>query len=120
MARSLAQIKQQIAKLHDEAHAIEDKERVDVIKRIQAAMAHYSLTADDLLAARPKRGRPRKDAAKTIAPSRSAVGRSARKGKKVPPKFGDGSGNTWTGRGNRPRWLVAALAEGKTMDQFAL
>ena len=34
-------------------------------------------------------------------------GRSALKGRKVPPKYRSPSGETWAGRGARPRWLVA-------------
>ena len=36
-------------------------------------------------------------------------GGSALKGKKVPPKYRGPSGETWAGRGARPRWLVAAI-----------
>ena len=28
--------------------------------------------------------------------------------------------NTWTGRGNKPRWLVARLEEGKQLADFAV
>src|SRR5262249_21908665 len=34
---------------------------------------------------------------------------SALKGRKVPPKYRSPSGETWAGRGARPRWLVAAI-----------
>jgi DNA-binding protein H-NS len=54
-----------------------------------------------------------------IAPSRSRGGSTLR-GKKVPPKYRDGSGNTWAGRGVRPRWLVAAIKEGKKLEDFAV
>ena len=36
-------------------------------------------------------------------------GRSALKGKKVPPKYRGPSGETWAGRGAKPRWLVDAM-----------
>jgi DNA-binding protein H-NS len=47
-------------------------------------------------------------------------GRSAMKGMKVPPKFKGPAGETWAGRGARPRWLVAALKEGKKLEEFAI
>jgi DNA-binding protein H-NS len=120
MTRSLAQIKRQIAKLQHEAESIETKERTDVIKRIREAIAHYSLSSDELFTAPAKRTRSRKAVpAKARSGSRPSA-RSASKGRKVAPKYRDTSGNTWTGRGSKPRWLVAALAEGKTLDQFAL
>jgi DNA-binding protein H-NS len=42
------------------------------------------------------------------------------KGKKVPPKYRSPSGETWAGRGVRPRWLVAALKRGKKLDDFLI
>ena len=47
-------------------------------------------------------------------------GGSALKGKKVPPKYRDPSGETWAGRGARPRWLVAAIKGGKKLDDFLI
>ena len=54
-----------------------------------------------------------------IAPSRGRGG-SVLRGKKVPPKYRDRAGNTWAGRGARPRWLVAAIKEGKKLEDFAV
>ena len=39
---------------------------------------------------------------------------SSLKGKKVPAKYRDKAGNTWAGRGAKPRWLVAAIKEGRS------
>jgi DNA-binding protein H-NS len=47
-------------------------------------------------------------------------GRSALKGKKVPPKYRGPSGETWAVRGARPRWLVAAIKGGKKLDDFLI
>jgi len=47
-------------------------------------------------------------------------GRSALKGRKVPPKYRGPSGETWAGRGARPRWLVAAIKGGKKIDDFLI
>jgi len=54
-----------------------------------------------------------------IAPSRGRRG-SSLKGKKVPPKYRDSAGNVWAGRGAKPRWLVAAIKEGKKLEDFAI
>jgi len=40
------------------------------------------------------------------------------KGKKVPIKYRDENGNTWTSRGSQPKWLVAALASGRKLEEF--
>ena len=47
-------------------------------------------------------------------------GGSALKGRKVPPKYRGPSGETWAGRGARPRWLVAAIKDGKKLDDFLI
>ena len=52
--------------------------------------------------------------------SRGANRKSALKGKKVAPKYRGPNGETWSGRGNRPRWLVAALKGGKKLDLFLI
>jgi DNA-binding protein H-NS len=45
---------------------------------------------------------------------------SSLRGRKVPPKYRGPSGETWAGRGARPRWLVAAIKEGKKLDDFLI
>ena len=47
-------------------------------------------------------------------------GRSALKGRKVPPKYRSRSGETWAGRGARPLWLVDAIKGGKKLDDFLI
>ena len=42
------------------------------------------------------------------------------KGKKVPPKYRSPSGETWAGRGAKPRWLVAAMKKGKKVEDFSI
>jgi DNA-binding protein H-NS len=54
-----------------------------------------------------------------VAPSRRGRG-SALKGRTVPIKYRDKAGNTWAGRGARPRWLVAAIKEGKKLEDFVV
>jgi DNA-binding protein H-NS len=46
--------------------------------------------------------------------------RSAMKGRKVAPKFRGPGGETWAGRGARPRWLTALMKEGRKIDEFAI
>jgi DNA-binding protein H-NS len=58
----------------------------------------------------------------TVLGGRRVVGGggSALKGRKVPPKYRGPSGETWAGRGARPRWLVAAIKEGKKLENFLI
>jgi len=51
---------------------------------------------------------------------RGRGGGSVLKGRKVAPKYRSPSGDTWAGRGARPRWLVAAIKEGKKLENFLI
>lgn len=51
---------------------------------------------------------------------RRVGGRSVLKGRKVPPKYRSPSGETWAGRGAKPRWLIAAIKRGKKLDDFLI
>jgi DNA-binding protein H-NS len=42
------------------------------------------------------------------------------KGRKVPPKYRSPLGETWAGRGAKPRWLVAAIQRGKRLEDFLI
>ena len=48
------------------------------------------------------------------------VPRSGSTGAKRPIKYRDPQGNTWTGIGQRPRWVRKALSGGATLEQFAV
>ena len=52
--------------------------------------------------------------------ARARVGASPLAGKKVPPKYRLGN-QTWAGRGQKPKWLVAAMKDsGKNLDDFLI
>ena len=63
---------------------------------------------------------------RTVAAVKSATTLHARahalKGKKLPPRYRNPKNRreTWAGRGNRPRWLAAALKDGKKLEAFAI
>ena len=38
--------------------------------------------------------------------------------KPVAIKYKDSNGNSWTGRGLKPKWLTAALGTGKSIEDF--
>jgi DNA-binding protein H-NS len=116
LAKSYADIKRQIAKLQEEAQALREREIQDVVGRIREAIAHYGLTPEELFGTAS--GRKGTEKTKVAGNAAKPKGTSKAKGRKVAIKFEDGDGNTWTGRGNKPRWLVAALAEGKSLDDF--
>lgn len=70
------------------------------LQRIRSLMAETGVTVEDLAPARP--------------------GKARRNGGSVAPKYRDTSGNTWSGRGSKPRWLQAAIAGGQTLESFRI
>ncbi len=48
---------------------------------------------------------------------RKSVAKEKRVGE---PKYHNGEGKTWTGKGTRPGWFVAALASGKTAEDLLI
>jgi DNA-binding protein H-NS len=42
------------------------------------------------------------------------------KGRKVPPKYRSPDGQTWAARGQKPKWLVAAMKKGRKMEDFLI
>lgn len=45
---------------------------------------------------------------------------SGRRDSAKPAKYRNEAGQTWTGIGQRPRWLRAALLAGATLEQFSV
>ncbi len=77
--------------------AIKEQQTAAHAQAIDAARkfcAEHSLAADDVF---PKKTKP---------------------ATKLPAKYADGNGNTWSGRGVHPRWLSTALGSGATLEQF--
>lgn len=106
MARTIAQIEAQIAKLQKQKDALRAQEVAGVIRRIRKAIDYYGLTAEELGFAPGTRGE-------------AAAGNAARKtSRKVAVKYRDGAGNEWSGRGRRPAWFIAALAAGRSIDEL--
>jgi DNA-binding protein H-NS len=46
--------------------------------------------------------------------------RRSLKGRKVPPKYRGPKGETWAGRGARPRWLTALVKQGHRVEEFSV
>jgi DNA-binding protein H-NS len=57
---------------------------------------------------------------KALTGGRRASGGSALKGRKVPSKYRSRSGETWAGRGAKPRWLVDAIKGGRRLEDFLI
>lgn len=102
--RQLQAVEKQIQESHR-------AQRAEVIAKVKALMVQHQLTIDDLVVAAQGKGRLRADAG---VPNKLS-------GRTVAPKYRDPlSGSTWTGRGLQPKWLKAAQAEGKKLEDFAI
>lgn len=92
----------QAAELERKLQEVRRNQRHEAIVTIKAIMAEHNLTPADLVS--PKRGS-------------AAVGER----KTVAAKYRNNeTGETWSGRGLKPRWLQSALAAGKSLDDFAI
>lgn len=88
------------AALDVEIDAARNGARMDAIQRVRAMMEIFGLTVNDL-APRSRKG--------------------PKVGAKIAAKYRDPeSGATWSGRGLRPKWLVAKIAAGNSLKDFAL
>jgi DNA-binding protein H-NS len=66
-------------------------------------------------------GAPQRAARSSAAGKRPAAA-SSTKGSKVPPKYRNPANpaETWSGRGKHPRWMTAAMANGKRPEDFLI
>jgi DNA-binding protein H-NS len=102
---NLADLIAQKAALEKQITEARREARAGAIAQIKSLMAEHGLTLADLGGKAPA----------------SAPAGGSRKGSKVPPKYRDpDTGTTWSGRGLQPKWLKAALANGRKLSDFAL
>jgi len=114
---NLQSIQKKIRQLQQEAERIRKSEVGEVIEKIRSAIEHYGLKPDEIFGSGRRQARGRAANKKSPRTTRTAKKPVRRK---VAVKYRDTSGNTWTGRGSQPRWLVAALKDGKKIEDFAV
>ena len=86
------------------------EELMDLRKRVDQTLHQHRVEIEKQL---ERMGR-------AITRPRGKIPVSALKGRKVPPKYRSHSGDTWAGRGAKPKWLVAAIKSGKKLDDFLI
>lgn len=97
---ALLRQQQEIAKSIAE---FQSAQRAGVINEIKTLMAQHGITAADLTATGRKAASADKEPSKVAAKYRDPA-----------------TGSTWTGRGLKPRWLVAALESGRSQEEFLI
>lgn len=116
---TLGELLAQKAALDKQIADAQREERASAIARVKALIADYGLTAADIGSVKPAAGARSAAAGDARAPRlrRKGVG----SGRKVAPKYRNpATGDTWSGRGLKPKWLSAELAAGRALADFAL
>lgn len=99
------ELKEQAEKLLAEAEKMREQEIADAIADIRKKIDLYGLTAADLGLARNPGG----------------PGQARGKSTKPAAKYRGPNGESWSGgRGRKPQWVVAALKEGRNLEDFAV
>lgn len=100
-------LEKEAAELEKQLAEARRAERAGVIQQIKSLLSEHGLTVADL---------GLKTSGKT-----SAAASGAGTGRKVAPKYrNQATGETWTGRGLQPKWIQAAVAAGKKLEDFAI
>ncbi len=102
-------LKARIALLQKQLAAAEQN-KAPAVKKVQALMKKLGVTLADLGGAASA-----KPAAPAKAPKKPRKSRGT-----VAIKYRDEAGNTWTGRGKTPHWLVEAEKAGKSRESFKI
>ena len=103
---TVAELLEQRAALEKQIAEAQREERAAAIAQVRALMQQHGLSAADLStrASAPKSGGGKRGAGTPVA-----------------PKYRDSStGKTWSGRGLKPNWLKNALANGRSLSDFAI
>lgn len=129
-----AEMLAKIEELQKQAEKQKKEEYNSVLKSVKKQIADYGFTAAELglssnAASGKKSGRSalskgasgaRGHSSRSKKASQRVARKSASAGSKVAPKYRDEHGNTWTGRGKQPKWLVSALASGRSLQSLLI
>ncbi|BBU57903.1 MULTISPECIES: H-NS family nucleoid-associated regulatory protein [Mameliella] len=96
-ALSRDELQQLISDAQKALKSVDARRRAEAKRAAEKAAKEFGFSLDEVLDAGPK-------------------------GSKGAPKYANPAdpSQTWTGRGRKPNWVIAALEEGKTLDDLAL
>ena len=98
---ALTDLLAQKAALEKQIADVQREQRSEAVTKVKAMMAEYGLTLADIGSKAP--AMPKKTTSKVAA------------------KYHDpATGDTWSGRGLKPKWLTAALAAGRSLSEFTV
>lgn len=104
---TLADLIAQRSALEEQIKTLTAAQRTDAIAKVKAVMEENGLTMADIGAGAKSRANGERNG-------------QANPPKKVAAKCRDGAQNSWSGRGLQPKWLKAAIAAGKKIEDFAI
>jgi DNA-binding protein H-NS len=116
MTKTYAQLAREIQALQAHAEKLRQSETKDVIARLNASIAQYGLSAQDLHF--PGASASSSSASSSRSARSNTTSHSA--GSSDGAKYSDGPGRVWGGRGPRPAWLREAMAQGRSLESFAV
>lgn len=105
---SLQELLSQRAELERQIAETQRQERAEAIATIRQLMADHDLSVEDITATRSSGSRS------------SATATDGRRAKVAAKYRNPATGESWTGRGLQPKWLKAALGEGKQLSDFLI
>lgn len=98
---TLSDLLAQKAALEKQIAEFQRSQRDEAVNKVKALMAEYGLTLADI--GSKSAAAPKKTSTKVAAKYRNPA-----------------TGDTWSGRGLKPKWLNAALAGGAALTDFAI
>ena len=98
-----------------------EAQKAPAVRKVRDLMDKLGVTMDDLSKPKPsvRRGRRARNGSAS-APAAGDTPSAAKTRVKVAAKYRDDKGNSWTGRGKTPRWLVEAEKSGKSREAFRI
>ncbi len=100
---ALSDLLAQRAELEKQIADVQREQRAAAIAQVKTMMAEYGLTMADIGGAGKTPAAPKRAAAKVAAKYRNPA-----------------TGDTWSGRGLKPKWLSTALAAGRQLSDFKI
>ena len=113
---NLIEIQSQIEKLQRQANEIKAKEFDKTVQEIIVKMKAFGITPKNLQSASDVSGK-----GKAKVPGKSTRKKNNTTGTtNVAAKYRGPNGDTWSGRGLTPRWLVSLIAQGNNKEEFVI
>lgn len=112
----------EVAAFDAKIQALKLARRLHAVEEIRAIVEKHGLTQSEVLEVFPQTY-PK---AINVAKGKAAPGVEGEKkvspltGTKAKVKYRGPNGETWAGRGQKPRWLAACLKQGRTLEEFAV